>query len=197
VPLTARRRWRQASDLNFANLLLPSDARPALFFGASPPTHRTLQCRRSTSYCSDDNLVIVRGNQALAIAYAVHVLDLYDHYAFRGRLEQNSATNWPAARPLLFPTAKTAATQADSSSWMAFGKTRSAWAYFLQHTSQPVAWPPTLRHRRCVPAEVPRETLTPPLQPHRLPRARATVFPTGDLVPQACLDRNEQMPHPR
>ena len=41
------------------------------------------------SYCNDDNLLIVRGNRALAIAYAVHVLDLYDHYVFRARLQQD------------------------------------------------------------------------------------------------------------
>jgi phosphatidylserine/phosphatidylglycerophosphate/cardiolipin synthase-like enzyme len=41
------------------------------------------------SYCNDDNLLIVRGNRALAISYAVHVLDIYDHYVFRARLEQS------------------------------------------------------------------------------------------------------------
>jgi phosphatidylserine/phosphatidylglycerophosphate/cardiolipin synthase-like enzyme len=41
------------------------------------------------SYCNDDNLLIVRGNRELAISYAVHVLDLYDHYVFRARLEQD------------------------------------------------------------------------------------------------------------
>ena len=35
------------------------------------------------SYSDDENLVIVRGHQALAIAYTVHVLDVYDHYRFR------------------------------------------------------------------------------------------------------------------
>ncbi|MDP3737500.1 MAG: phospholipase D-like domain-containing protein [Hyphomonadaceae bacterium] len=35
------------------------------------------------SYSNDENLVIVRGHQALAQAYAVHVLDIYDHYRFR------------------------------------------------------------------------------------------------------------------
>ncbi|MDF3831426.1 phospholipase D-like domain-containing protein [Cupriavidus basilensis] len=36
------------------------------------------------SYANDDNLVIVRRNPALAQAYMVHVLDLYEHYRFRG-----------------------------------------------------------------------------------------------------------------
>jgi phosphatidylserine/phosphatidylglycerophosphate/cardiolipin synthase-like enzyme len=35
------------------------------------------------SYSNDENLVIVRGHRALAEAYAVHVLDVYDHYRFR------------------------------------------------------------------------------------------------------------------
>jgi phosphatidylserine/phosphatidylglycerophosphate/cardiolipin synthase-like enzyme len=41
------------------------------------------------SYCNDENMLIVRKNSALAIAYAVHVLDLYDHYVFRARVEQD------------------------------------------------------------------------------------------------------------
>jgi hypothetical protein len=32
--------------------------------------------------------LIIRGNQALAIAYAVHVLDVYDHYLMRAKLEE-------------------------------------------------------------------------------------------------------------
>ena len=35
------------------------------------------------SYNNDENLLIVRGCKALAQAYAVHVLDIYDHYRFR------------------------------------------------------------------------------------------------------------------
>jgi hypothetical protein len=35
------------------------------------------------SYSNDENLVIVTGHRALAVAYAVHVLDVYDHYRFR------------------------------------------------------------------------------------------------------------------
>jgi hypothetical protein len=35
------------------------------------------------SYSNDENMVIVTGDQELAIAYAVHVLDVYDHYRFR------------------------------------------------------------------------------------------------------------------
>lgn len=35
------------------------------------------------SYENDENLVIVKNNQSLAQAYAVHILDIYDHYRFR------------------------------------------------------------------------------------------------------------------
>ena len=35
------------------------------------------------SYENDENLLIFSGSQALAQAYAVHVLDVYDHYRFR------------------------------------------------------------------------------------------------------------------
>lgn len=35
------------------------------------------------SYSNDENMVIVTGDQELAAAYAVHILDVYDHYRFR------------------------------------------------------------------------------------------------------------------
>jgi phosphatidylserine/phosphatidylglycerophosphate/cardiolipin synthase-like enzyme len=35
------------------------------------------------SYSNDENLVVVRGHKALALAYTAHVLDVYDHYRFR------------------------------------------------------------------------------------------------------------------
>jgi phosphatidylserine/phosphatidylglycerophosphate/cardiolipin synthase-like enzyme len=35
------------------------------------------------SYSNDENMLIVSGNRALAEAYAVHILDVYDHYRFR------------------------------------------------------------------------------------------------------------------
>jgi hypothetical protein len=43
------------------------------------------------SYSNDENLVIVEGQQALAQAYAVHVLDVYDHYRFRAAEAELSA----------------------------------------------------------------------------------------------------------
>jgi hypothetical protein len=41
------------------------------------------------SYCNDENLLIIEGNRDLAVSYAVHVLDLYEHYLMRARLEEN------------------------------------------------------------------------------------------------------------
>jgi phosphatidylserine/phosphatidylglycerophosphate/cardiolipin synthase-like enzyme len=35
------------------------------------------------SYSNDENMIIVTGHSELAMAYAVHVLDVYDHYRFR------------------------------------------------------------------------------------------------------------------
>jgi phosphatidylserine/phosphatidylglycerophosphate/cardiolipin synthase-like enzyme len=99
------------------------------------------------SYCNDDNLVIVRGNRALAIAYAVHVLDLYDHYVFRARIEQNLRDK------LADGTIQSLADSENSgdpsgllkldSSWQdayfAPDRPRSAWDYFLDHAAQPVS----------------------------------------------------------
>jgi phosphatidylserine/phosphatidylglycerophosphate/cardiolipin synthase-like enzyme len=35
------------------------------------------------SYSNDENMLIITGDQAIAAAYAVHILDVYDHYRFR------------------------------------------------------------------------------------------------------------------
>jgi phosphatidylserine/phosphatidylglycerophosphate/cardiolipin synthase-like enzyme len=40
------------------------------------------------SYANDENMVIVKGNAKLAQAYAVHALDVFDHFRFRAVLEQ-------------------------------------------------------------------------------------------------------------
>ncbi len=39
------------------------------------------------SYDNDENLMIIRGNQALALCYAVHVIDIYQHYLMRAKQE--------------------------------------------------------------------------------------------------------------
>ena len=41
------------------------------------------------SYCNDENFLIIQGNRDLAVSYAVHVLDFYEHYLMRARLEEN------------------------------------------------------------------------------------------------------------
>ena len=49
------------------------------------------------SYSNDENLVIVEGDRALAEAYMVHVLDVYDHYRFRAvqsDLERQGKKGW-------------------------------------------------------------------------------------------------------
>ncbi|WP_165491119.1 phospholipase D-like domain-containing protein [Lichenihabitans psoromatis] len=40
------------------------------------------------SYNNDENLLIVKGHKALAQAYMVHVMDIYDHYRFRYVIQQ-------------------------------------------------------------------------------------------------------------
>jgi phosphatidylserine/phosphatidylglycerophosphate/cardiolipin synthase-like enzyme len=42
------------------------------------------------SYANDENLLIIKGNRALATAYMVHILDVQDHYKFRAILEQKA-----------------------------------------------------------------------------------------------------------
>ena len=59
------------------------------------------------SYANDENMVIIRGNRPLALAYAVHVLDVYDHFKFRAALEQQLRDALLAGRkPPKKPTGK-------------------------------------------------------------------------------------------
>ena len=44
------------------------------------------------SYQNDENMLIIRGNRALAAAYMVHVLDVYDHYRFRYLRQKGTST---------------------------------------------------------------------------------------------------------
>lgn len=46
------------------------------------------------SYCNDENLIIFRGNRALAEAYTTHVMDIYDHYRWRYSLQEHKAKGW-------------------------------------------------------------------------------------------------------
>lgn len=43
------------------------------------------------SYANDENLVIIRGNRHVAAAYTAHVLDVYDHFRWRWRLQEAKA----------------------------------------------------------------------------------------------------------
>jgi phosphatidylserine/phosphatidylglycerophosphate/cardiolipin synthase-like enzyme len=43
------------------------------------------------SYNNDENLLIARGHRPLAQAYAVHVMDVYAHYRFRHRIQEDRA----------------------------------------------------------------------------------------------------------
>lgn len=45
------------------------------------------------SYNNDENFVIIKGHQALAQAYATHVMDVYDHYRWRFTLRSTSVKN--------------------------------------------------------------------------------------------------------
>jgi phosphatidylserine/phosphatidylglycerophosphate/cardiolipin synthase-like enzyme len=47
------------------------------------------------SYENDENLVVIRGNKALAQAYAVHILDVYDHYRYRAWQKKNKLQGKP------------------------------------------------------------------------------------------------------
>jgi phosphatidylserine/phosphatidylglycerophosphate/cardiolipin synthase-like enzyme len=44
------------------------------------------------SYNNDENLLIIRGNRPVAEAYAVHVMDVYDHYRWRFTLHDSGTT---------------------------------------------------------------------------------------------------------
>jgi phosphatidylserine/phosphatidylglycerophosphate/cardiolipin synthase-like enzyme len=49
------------------------------------------------SYSNDENMIIVTGHRGLAMAYAVHVLDVYDHYRFRAienQLKKKGKKGW-------------------------------------------------------------------------------------------------------
>ncbi|MBB4253152.1 MULTISPECIES: phospholipase D-like domain-containing protein [Rhizobium] len=49
------------------------------------------------SYGNDENMLIVKGDRALAEAYAVHILDVYDHYRFRAveaELKRQGKKGW-------------------------------------------------------------------------------------------------------
>jgi len=44
------------------------------------------------SYNNDENLVLIQGNKKLALAYATHVLDVYDHFSWRWATRRDAKT---------------------------------------------------------------------------------------------------------
>jgi hypothetical protein len=50
------------------------------------------------SYNNDENMAIIRGQRSLAEAYAAHVLDVYDHYAWRWWLARNPQEAWTSLK---------------------------------------------------------------------------------------------------
>jgi phosphatidylserine/phosphatidylglycerophosphate/cardiolipin synthase-like enzyme len=44
------------------------------------------------SYNNDENLLIISGHRALAEAYAVHVMDVYEHYRWRWLLQRQKSS---------------------------------------------------------------------------------------------------------
>jgi phosphatidylserine/phosphatidylglycerophosphate/cardiolipin synthase-like enzyme len=46
------------------------------------------------SYANDENLLILRANQPLALAYTTHIMDVYDHYRWRFLVQQQQQHAW-------------------------------------------------------------------------------------------------------
>jgi phosphatidylserine/phosphatidylglycerophosphate/cardiolipin synthase-like enzyme len=51
------------------------------------------------SYDNDENLLIIKGNQALALCYAVHVIDIYQHYLTRAKQEDEARKALLSGKP--------------------------------------------------------------------------------------------------
>ncbi len=45
------------------------------------------------SYNNDENLIMIEGNKKLAMAYATHVLDVYDHFSWRWTVNQGTSVD--------------------------------------------------------------------------------------------------------
>ena len=45
------------------------------------------------SYNNDENLLMIKGNKQLAMAYATHVLDVYDHFSWRWTLKHGTSVD--------------------------------------------------------------------------------------------------------
>jgi phosphatidylserine/phosphatidylglycerophosphate/cardiolipin synthase-like enzyme len=51
------------------------------------------------SYDNDENLLIIRGNKSFALSYAVHVVDVYQHYLMRAKQEDQIRSALLAGKP--------------------------------------------------------------------------------------------------
>ena len=47
------------------------------------------------SVTNDENMLIIRGNRQLAMAYAAHIMDVYDHYRFRSNVQAAKSSKKP------------------------------------------------------------------------------------------------------
>ena len=119
----------QAEQLSAGNAIIhdkivvidPLSDNPVVAFGSHNLGYKA-------SYGNDENLLIVQGNQALALAYAVHVLDVYDHYRFRAMQAEHSglSANTKAKPAKGKKSAKTAPPAKAKPGLMAFFRTTIA-----------------------------------------------------------------------
>jgi phosphatidylserine/phosphatidylglycerophosphate/cardiolipin synthase-like enzyme len=56
------------------------------------------------SYDNDENLLIIKGNQQLALCYAVHVIDIYQHYLMRAKQEDEERKALLSGKPSKAPS---------------------------------------------------------------------------------------------
>jgi phosphatidylserine/phosphatidylglycerophosphate/cardiolipin synthase-like enzyme len=48
----------------------------------------------AASYNNDENMLIIKNNYAVAEAYAVHIMDVYDHYRWRNHIKKYGTSAW-------------------------------------------------------------------------------------------------------
>jgi len=86
------------------------------------------------SYQNDENLLIIQGNQALAVSYAIHVLDVYDHYVMRAKLQDELRKSLIATgkAPVASSGGFLKTTDAWQDRWMQAARPPSSAEYFLK-----------------------------------------------------------------
>jgi phosphatidylserine/phosphatidylglycerophosphate/cardiolipin synthase-like enzyme len=94
------------------------------------------------SYSNDENILIIRGDRAVAEAYAAHVLDVYEHYRWRWRLQQplrDAFQKLKQRRPKADPaelwkeTMKTAAPSVIKKAWQKLEPTDHWQDFYVEH----------------------------------------------------------------